>query len=347
MLDALVNQLTRGESLSREQVPAAICDLIEPGLSAELKADFLTAFAKKGETTDEIAAFANEFRLRSIQPPIDLETRQREILDVCGTGGDCLNTFNISTTVAFIAAAAGVPVAKHGNRAITSQTGSADVLEALGVPIDLTPEDAGHSLQEHGFAFFFAPKYHPVFQHLGPARKLCALRGQRTIFNILGPLLNPARPTVQLVGVPNARLCEPIARVLQCLGTRRAMVVSGRVGEACLDELSGLGENTIAEFYHDRGFTVSVCQPDDFPFQPVTLEDLRGGTREANAEIIKRILSGRERGAKRDAVLFNAGAALLVAGKVKSIAEGWEMATETIDSGSAAARLEALATSKQ
>lgn len=343
MLPDLTAQLAQGESLSNSEVAAATLDLIDPASAPEIKADFLTALARKGETISEIAAFAEQFRLKSIQPLLDPETRQREILDVCGTGGDRLNTFNISTTVAFVAAAAGVTVAKHGNRAITSQTGSADVLEALGVPVDLSPADAARALREQGFAFFFAPRYHPVFQHLGPARKLCATRGQRTIFNILGPLLNPARPTAQLIGVPETRLCEPIARVLQSLGARRGMVVSGRAGDACLDELSSLGENTIAEFYHDRGFTVSVCQPDDYPFQPVTLDDLRGGTRVANAEIIRRILSREERGPKRDAILFNAGAAFLVAGKVKSISEGWDLAAETIDSGRAAAKLVELA----
>ena len=196
-------------------------------------------------------------------------------MDVCGTGGDHLKTFNISTTVAFIVAAAGIPVAKHGNRAITSQAGSADVLEALGIQVDLAPEQAAQSLREHQFAFFFAPKYHPAFKHIGPARKLCAERGQRTIFNVLGPLLNPARPTAQLIGVPQPRLCEPIARVLQSLGTRRGMVVSGCVDRECfLDELSTLGDTTIAEFYQDRGFATSIYKQPEIKGR---LSDLAGG----------------------------------------------------------------------
>ncbi|MCX6890456.1 MAG: anthranilate phosphoribosyltransferase, partial [Verrucomicrobia bacterium] len=200
------------------------------------------------------------------------------------------------------------------------------------------------SLREHGFAFFFAPKYHPAFRHIIPARKLCAERGQATIFNFLGPLLNPAQPTATLIGVPRPDLCEPFARVLQSLGLRRAMVVCGAVpdeGGAVrhLDELSPLGPTTVAEFYQERALACSTLPPEPFPFQPATLADLRGGDREANAAIIRRILGGEDRGPKRDAVLLNAGAALFVAGRTRSIAEGWDLAAETIDSGRAAAKL--------
>ena len=232
VLDALTEQLTRDESLAPPQVADAVNALTLETIPVESKAAFLTALARKGETTEEIAAFANELRARAVRPPLDAETRAREILDVCGTGGDRLGTFNISTTVALVCAAAGVTVAKHGNRAITSQAGSADVLEALGIRTDLSPAEAAQSLREHGFAFFFAPHYHPAFKHIAPARKLCAERGQRTIFNFLGPLLNPVRPTAQLMGVPRPELCEPIARVLQSLGVRRAMVVCGTVNSS-------------------------------------------------------------------------------------------------------------------
>ncbi|MBI3191193.1 MAG: anthranilate phosphoribosyltransferase [Pedosphaera parvula] len=335
----MTNQLQQGRSLSAEQVEEAVGLLIREDTPAGVKAEFLSALARKGETTEEIAAFARELRARAVEPPLDAETRAREILDVCGTGGDRLNTFNISTTVALIVAAAGVTVAKHGNRAITSQSGSADVLEALGIPVDLTPEQAARSLKEHRFAFFFAPRFHPAFKHIGPARKLCAERGQRTIFNFLGPLLNPARPTAQLIGVPRPELCEPLARVLQSLGVRRGMVVSGKVGAAFLDELSTLGENTMAEFYQDHGFHACVVPPTGFPLQPATLADLTGGDREANAEIVRQILRGKERGPKRDAVLLNAGAALFVAGKSRSMAKGWELAAQIIDGGKAEAKL--------
>ena len=355
MFKSLIEQLAESTPLSNDQVATAVILLVDEREDAEAKADFLAALARKGETTDEITAFARELRARSILPPLDVETRSREILDVCGTGGDRLNTFNISTTVAIIAAAAGVAVAKHGNRAITSQAGSADVLEALGIPIDLTPEQAAQSLREHHFAFFFAPKYHPAFKHIGPARKLCAERGQRTIFNFLGPLLNPARPTAQLIGVPRPELCEPIARILQSLGVRRGMVVCGAVSSGdqdphlgvshatfSLDELSTLGDNTIAEFYQDRGFAVSALSPDSFPLQPATLADLAGSDRTVNAEIVRRLLRGDERGPKRDAILLNCAAALFVADQCKSLSDGWELAMELIETGRANAKLKEL-----
>ena len=335
MLEKLAQQLIAARSLTDEQIREAVEQLTDERVFAVLKADFLTALAKKGETPDEIAAFACALRGKSITPPIDLAWRNtREILDVVGTGGDRLGTFNISTAAALICAAAGVTVAKHGNRAVTSQAGSADVLEALGVRIDLTPAEAARSLREHDFAFFFAPAYHPAFRHIAPARKLCAERGQRTIFNLLGPLLNPARPSAILAGAPQPEFCKPLARVLQSLGVRRAMVVCGKVpAVGYLDELSTLGENTIAEFYQERGFAVSTSMPETFSLQQAMLADLLGGDRQANAEIIRRILRGDERGPKRDAVLLNAAAALFIAGKTKSLAEGWDLAGETVDSG--------------
>jgi anthranilate phosphoribosyltransferase len=349
MLAEFTKQLEQGISLAPDQVASAISGLTRESISAEEKADFLASLARKGETTDEIAGFAATLRELSVTPELDPAVRNGEILDVCGTGGDRLNTFNISTTVAIIVAAAGVKVAKHGNRAITSQAGSADVLEALGVRIDLEPAAAAASLREHNFAFFFAPRYHPAFKHIAPARKLCAERGQRTIFNFLGPLLNPVRPTAQLIGVPRPDLCEPIARVLQMLGVRRGMVVCGRLtgGDAAgtqryLDECSTLGETHVAEFYHENGFNVSVLAAAQFPVQAGTIEALAGGDRHANAVIVQRILAGEERGPKRDATLLNAAAALFVADRVKSIAEGWELAANIIERGAATAKLQAL-----
>lgn len=342
---SLTKQLNAGIPLGAEDVRAAVAALVAESNSPEAKADFLIALAKKGETTEEIAAFAAELRSRSVSVPLDEKTRGEEILDVCGTGGDRLNTFNISTTVALVAASAGITVAKHGNRAITSNSGSADVLEALGIRVDLPPAEAARWLREHRFAFFFAPNYHPAFKHIGPARKLCAERGQRTIFNFLGPLLNPARPTAQLMGVPRPELCEPIGRVLQTLGLRRGMVVCGCVGSdgrCFLDELSTLGPTTVAEFYHERGFTISKLLPENFPLQKAELAELAGTDRESNAAIIRNILEGKDRGPKRDAVLLNAGAALLVAGKVKSMGEGWSTAEQLIDSGAATEKLNEL-----
>jgi len=336
-------QLKDRAHLAPAQVRAAVQCLTEESITVEEKGEFLIALGAKGETTDEIAAFAHELRERSIRPELDLVTRSAEILDVCGTGGDKLNTFNISTTVAIVAAAAGVIVAKHGNRAITSQSGSADVLEELGIATNFSPDQAAKSLREQRFAFFFAPQYHPAFKHIGPVRKLCAERGYRTIFNFLGPLLNPAQPTVQLLGVSRPDLCAPLAEVLQTLGARRAMVVSGRVGDAHLDEISTLGETKIAEYYQARGFHSSTLDPAHFAIQPALLEDLRGGDRRENARILREILAGRERGPKRDAVLLNSAAALFVASKAGSLTEGWEMAAELIDRGKALAKLNELA----
>jgi anthranilate phosphoribosyltransferase len=344
VIEKFIPQLAAAQPLNDEQVRLAVEQLAAENVTANVKADFLTALAQKGETPGEIAAFVRALRDKSIQPPLDAAIRNREILDIVGTGGDRLDTFNISTAAAILCAAAGVTVAKHGNRAVTSQAGSADVLEALGVRIDLTPAEAARSLRKHHFAFFFAPIYHPAFKHIAPARKLCAGRGQRTIFNLLGPLLNPARPSAMLVGVPRPELCESLARVLQSLDVRRAMVVCGKVSDVgFLDELSTLGENTIAEFYQERGFTVSTTLPEQFPLQPATLADLLGGNKIENAEIVRRILRGNERGPKRDTVLLNSAAALFVAGKTKSFAEGWNLAGETIDGGRAAAKLAELA----
>jgi anthranilate phosphoribosyltransferase len=337
--------------LGRDQISQVIELLTGESCEVAEKAAFLTALAQRGETPEEIAGFAHELRERATPVPLAADFRSnREILDVCGTGGDRLNTFNISTTVAIVCAAAGVTVAKHGNRAVTSGSGSADVLEALGIRVDFTPDEAAQSLTERQFAFLFAPRFHPAFKNIAPARKLCAERGQRTIFNFLGPLLNPAKPTVQLVGVPRPALCEPMARALQSLGLRRAMVVSGSVPPAAgtagepvwMDEVSILGTNWLAEFHHAQAFHQGEWAVDSYPLQPATLADLAGGDRFANAEILKRILAGADRGPKRDAVLLGAGTALFLAGTVRSVAEGWTRAEQVIDSGAALAKLHQL-----
>jgi anthranilate phosphoribosyltransferase len=344
VLESLTTRLNDSTHLASEQVRDAVAALTAEG-PPETKADFLTALARKGETVEEIAAFAAELRGRAVEVPVDAQTRSSEILDVCGTGGDRLNTFNISTTVALVVAGAGVTVAKHGNRAITSKTGSADVIEALGIRVDLSPAQAAAWLRDHQFAFFFAPNYHPAFKHIGPARKLCAERGQRTIFNFLGPLLNPARPSSQLIGVPRPELCETVARVLQMLGIRRGMVVSGCVGtekNCFLDELSTLGPTTIAEFYQERGFNSSSLSEKDFPLQNATLADLAGTDRDTNAALVRATLEGKDRGPRRDAVLLNAAAALLVAGRARTLDEGWTTAAEVIDNGRAAKKLREL-----
>jgi anthranilate phosphoribosyltransferase len=351
VLEQYIRQLSTAQPLTEAQVRIAVEELVEEDVPSELKADFLSRLAIKGETPEEIAAFARELRTRAVRPPIAEELRSGEILDVVGTGGDRLSTFNISTTVALLAAAAGVVVAKHGNRASTSPIGSADVMETLGIPFDLGPEEAAAALRKHGFAYFFAPKFHPCFRHIIPARKICAQRGQTTIFNFLGPLLNPAAPSAMLVGVARPELCEPLARVLQTLGVRRAMVVCGQVPGAggqsrFLDELSPLGPTTIAEFYQEKGLACSELSPGNLALQPATLEDLKGGDREENARIIRAILRGEERGPKRDAVLLNAAAAFFVACRARSMVEAWDAAAQVIDSGAAWQKFEALRSSR-
>jgi anthranilate phosphoribosyltransferase len=348
VLKQLISELAASKALTEQQVGLAVEQLASELVAVEEKADFLTALSRKGETAEEIGAFTRALHERCIRPVFDADFRKREILDVVGAGGDRLGTFNVSTTVALVAAAAGVAVAKHGNRAVTSPTGSADVLEALGIPFDLGPEEAAQALQQHGFAFLFAPKYHPAFRHIGPARKLCAQRGQPTLFNFLGPLLNPARPTALLVGVPRPALCEPLARVLRSLGARRAMVVCGAMppeagGEKMyLDEISILGPTTVAAFGPGSEVSSSILDPASFPIQPASLSDLRGGDKNTNARIVREILSGSERGPKRDIVLLNAAGALYVANQAGSLREGWEAAAEVIDSGRALQKLEEL-----
>jgi len=367
VLDRLIQQLIANKSLTAEQAHQAVGLLVDETVPPADKAEFLAALARKGETPEEIAAFARALRAHAVTPPLDAAWRQgRVILDVVGTGGDRLSTFNISTAAALVAAAAGVPVAKHGNRAVTSAVGSADVMEALGLPFDVAPEAAAQLLQAHGFAFFFAPRYHPAFRHIAPARRLCAERGQRTIFNFLGPLLNPAQPTAALVGVPRPELCAPLAQVLQSLGLRRAMVVCGDVPPESnngarhggspaqaggseptaqgqwLDELSTLGPSTVAEFHHEGAVVCSTFDPTPLPMQPARLADLRGGDAATNAQLLRGVLRGQDRGPRRDAVLLNAGAALFVAGVTRSIAEGWELAERVIDDGRAGQKLEEL-----
>ncbi len=348
MLETLTLQLSSTTELGVEQVRLAVEYLVDETVADSVKAEFLTRLAQKGETASEIEAFARALRERSIRPVLSEDLLGCVLLDVVGTGGDRLGTFNISTTAAIVASAAGVCVAKHGNRASTSSTGSADVLAALGIPWQLEPDQAVAALRKHGFAFFFAPKYHPAFRHIAPARKLCAARGQPTIFNFLGPLLNPVCPTASLVGVTRPALCEPLAGVLQSLGVQRGLVVCGSVGADAvsgpfLDELSPLGPTRLAEFYQERALTSSILSPELFPIQPAHLDDLKGGDAAANAELIRRILSGQERGPKRDAVLLNSAGALFVAGRAKSLLEGWDLAADVIDNGSARRKLAQLA----
>ncbi|MCS7090169.1 MAG: anthranilate phosphoribosyltransferase [Verrucomicrobiota bacterium] len=346
VLQKLIRQVQSAQDLDRDQVREAVLALVAEDVPVSVKADFLSALAHKGESAAEIAAFAEELRARAIPPPLDPQWRRdRVILDVVGTGGDRAGTFNISTTAALICAAAGVCVAKHGNRAVTSRSGSADVLEALGIPVQAEPEMAARMLQRCGFAFFFAPVYHPVFRQIAPARRLCAERGDRTVFNFLGPLLNPVRPDAQLMGVPRSELCSPMAAVLVELGVRRGMVVCGQVtdevgtGTVSVDELLPWGRTVAVAFGLDEP---GVVKPEIVPPRPVRaapLEAIRGADANANAALIEAIFQGRERGPCREAALYNAAAALWVAGVANSMEHGWSLAERVLEEGLAARKL--------
>ncbi len=289
---------------------------------------FLTALRMKGETVEEIAAFASvmrEFAYR-ISPRI-----RDELVDTCGTGGDKIKTFNVSTAAAFVAAGAEVFIAKHGNRSVTSRAGSADVVEVLGIKLDLPPERVQRCIEEVGIGFLFAPQFHRAMGHaIGPRKEM----GIRTVFNILGPLTNPARCSAQLVGVYDPSLTEKLAEVLARLGCKRAMVVSGVDG---IDELSTLGETRVSEVRDGRVFTYTVS-PEDFGIERTIPANIAGMDPERNARILLKILRG-ERGPRRDIVVLNAGAAITVSGKTEDLRDGIEMANEAIDSGKAYRKL--------
>jgi anthranilate phosphoribosyltransferase len=294
---------------------------------------YLMALRMKGETTDEITGSARAMRNAAHKVPTNVDS---DLLDTCGTGGDKSGSFNISTTVAFVAAGAGIPVAKHGNRAASSKCGSADVLAELGVNIDLSPEQVGRCVDEIGIGFLYAVKLHPAMRHaVGPRRQM----GIRTIFNILGPLTNPAGAQRQLLGVFAADLTDLLAHVLRELGTKSAMVVNGYGG---LDELTVTGPNRISYLQEDGTIEHLDIDPTDLGFHLASINDLKGDDAPTNAAILRGVLDGSERGAKRDVVLLNAGAAIMAAGKVSSIKDGVRRARDVIDSGKAVEKLDQL-----
>ena len=290
----------------------------------------LVALRLKGESADEIAGFAEAMR----EHALPVHPRREDLVDTAGTGGDGARTFNISTAAALVAAAAGAGVAKHGNRAVSSASGSADVLEALGFDLEQAPERIERSIDELGFGFLFAPTHHPAMRHAAPVRREL---GARTVFNVLGPLTNPAGARAQVVGVYAAELVPTIADVLARLGARRAFVVHGADG---VDELSPSGPNLVAEV-HGGSVRTREIDPADLGVERCDPADLRGGSPDENARAIRAVLAG-EPGGKREAVLLNAAGAVAAAGHAADLAEGYHLAREAIDSGAAAARLEAL-----
>jgi anthranilate phosphoribosyltransferase len=328
MIRELLSRVAEGQDLSKDEARMAMEWMMDGKMTPVQTASLLTALRMKGETVDELSGFAAALRERATAVPLD----DPEAVDTCGTGGDGGRTFNISTASAIVASAAGVTVAKHGNRAVSGKSGSADVLEALGVEIALPVGTAHQVIRRTGIGFLFAPLFHRAMKQVGPVR---AELGFRTCFNLMGPLANPARVTRQLVGVYDPELTGKVARVLRELGSKRAMVVSGLDG---LDEITVTGPTRVSELKDGRVITYEVT-PEGAGLSRWPLGEIRADGPETSARMIREVLSGK-RGAPRDAVLLNAGAVLCVAGKASSLKEGVRIAAETVDSGKARRRLE-------
>ena len=333
-----LEQLVRGEDLTAADAQSVMNQIMRGAATDAQIGAYLTALRIKGETRDEIVGSASAMRENATHVPTGIDGS--DLLDTCGTGGDDSGTFNISTTVAFVAAGAGVKVAKHGNRAASSQCGSADVLAELGVNLDLTPQQVGNCVAEVGIGFLFAIQLHPAMRHaIGPRRELKL----RTIFNILGPLTNPAGARRQLMGVFAPELTETLAEVLGALGAESALVVSGHGG---LDELTTTGPSVVSH-WQDGALRTYSLDAADFGLPRAQLAQLKGGDAALNAAILRGVLDGSEQGPKRDIVLLNAGAALLAAGVVADMGPGIELARATIDSGAALAKLDELVETTQ
>lgn len=327
----ILAKLVAGNDLSVEEAKKAQ-EIILTGQATDAQiAAFLTALRMKGETIDEITGLASVLRdkANTIAPKVDKH------VDLVGTGGDCTYSFNISTTSAFVVAAAGLPVAKHGNRSISSKSGAGDVLEALGVNISADPDVVSRCVETVGIGFMFAPHFNPAMKYVGKVRKEL---GFRTVFNTLGPLSNPSRAKAMVVGVYDKNLTETIANAMMNMGVERALVVSGNDN---MDEITLTGATTISEIKDNTVNTYTVT-PEQFGFETVELKELQGGDGKVNAQITKDILSGKEKGAKRNIVLLNAGATLYAGGMCSSIEEGIKLAEKTIDSEKAASIIDAL-----
>ena len=328
MLKAALSQVIGGENLSRQEAHESM-QAIMSGASGDAQiGGLLTALRIKGETSEEIAGFAESMRSHTVK----VTCSRTDLLDTCGTGGDCKGTFNISTTVAFVVAGAGASVAKHGNHGVSSSCGSADVLKALGIRIDLPAQNVASVIEDAQIGFLYAPTFHPAMKYAGkPRREL----GFRTVFNVLGPLTNPLAAERQLLGVYDRSLTHKLAEVLLQLKTRRAMVVHGLDG---LDEISTTAPTQVSEVV-DGQIRSYMIDPADYGIPAAGLQAISGGTPEENADIIQSILHGK-RGARRDLVMLNAAAALVVAGKAENIKEGLKLSAESIDSGAAHAKLD-------
>jgi len=330
MIVEAIKKVVEHRDLTREEARAVMEEIMSGQAHDAQIGSFLTALRMKGEMVEEISGFAEIMRAHATR----ISPKALELVDTCGTGGDAPNTFNISTVVAFVASGAGAHIAKHGNRSVSSHCGSADVLEALGVKIEISPQAIEECIDEVGIGFLFAPLLHKAMKHVMPSRKAM---GIRTVFNILGPLTNPARASAQILGVYDQSLTEVMAEVLRNLEVRHALVVHGTDG---MDEISNTGPSKISELRDGKVKTYTVT-PEQFGLPRAKINDLKGGTVEENARIAREILSGGD-GPRRDIVLLNAAAALLAAGKASDFVRGLELAAESIDSGAALEKLEKL-----
>src|SRR5262245_21873567 len=337
-----IRALVERRDLTRLEAAAAMEAIMSGAATHAQVAAFLTGLRMKGETVDELIGFAEVMRQKVVRVRTRAEveasltgTDREMLLDTCGTGGDASGTFNVSTATAFVVAGAGLKVAKHGNRSVSSLCGSADVVETLGINLDLPPQKVAQCVDEVGIGFLYAPLLHTAMKHVMPARREM---GIRTVFNMLGPLTNPAGATAQVIGVYAQGLVEPLARVLAELGTIRAFVVHGADG---LDEISTTGESLVAEV-REGVVRVSTVRPEDFGVPRATIADLQGGDREQNAEIIRGILGG-EPGPRRDIVVVNSAAALVAGARARDFKDGAQLAEHSIDSGAAGRKLLALA----
>ena len=332
MIKEAIEKIVLKEDLTYDEAYAVMNEIMNGETTPTQNAAFLAALSTKStkaETIDEISGCAQAMR----EHALTVDGGDMDTLEIVGTGGDRAGSFNISTTTAFVAAAAGIKVAKHGNRAASSKSGTADCLEALGANINLEPEKCVSLLKDAGFCFFFAQKYHTSMKYVGAIRREL---GFRTVFNILGPLTNPIKPSRQLLGVYDEYLLEPLAKVLTSLGVKNGMVVYGREK---LDELSTAGETAVCEFNNGE-YSSYVLTPEQFGLTRSTKKDLEGGTPEENAAITRDILSGKDKGPKYETVLMNAGAALYISGKATDIADGIGKARELIDNGEALKAME-------
>lgn len=336
-LKDLIEQLWDRTDLRMDQAREASRLLADPEISEFEKGDFLVALKIKGESGEELGYFARSFLELAIRPALQLQGKTS--VDIVGTGGDRLELINVSTTCIFVLAAAGVVVLKHGNKAITSKAGAADVLENLGIPIACPPEQMVNCIHQTGIGFFFAPLYHPAFRLVAPIRKKLAEQGIATVFNLLGPLLNPAEPTCQLTGVFSPTILEKYAIALREVGRSRAWVVHGQVlGGSGMDEISLLGETEVREV-KGESLNQFYLFPDQLGFRKPSLHELRGGDAAQNARALVDILANRDRSAKRDLIVINAAAGLVITGAVSRMESGIQLANELLDSGRALEKL--------